>query len=38
MIKLLHVEDDADIREIALMALELSGDFDVVQCETGKRR
>ena len=36
MIKLLHVEDDADIREIALMALELSGDFDVVQCETGE--
>ena len=36
MIKLLHVEDDADIREIALMALELSGDFEVVQCETGE--
>lgn len=36
MIKLLHVEDDADIREIAKMALELSGEFDVVQCECGE--
>lgn len=36
MIKLLHVEDDADIREIAKMALELSGEFDVVQCDCGE--
>ena len=36
MIKLLHVEDDADIREIAEMALSLSGEYDVVQCETGE--
>lgn len=36
MIKLLHVEDDADIREIALMALDISGEFDVVQCHTGE--
>ena len=36
MIKLLHVEDDADIREIAKMALELSGDFEVMQCECGE--
>ncbi len=36
MIKLLHVEDDPDIREIAKMALELSGDFEVVQCECGE--
>ncbi|MGC1504474.1 MAG: response regulator [Sulfitobacter sp.] len=36
MIKLLHVEDDADIREIAEMALSLSGEFEVVQCETGE--
>ncbi|MCZ4353548.1 response regulator [Roseovarius aestuarii] len=36
MIKILHVEDDADIREIALMALSLSGDFDVTQCESGE--
>lgn len=35
MIKLLHVEDDVDIREIAAMALELSSEFEVVQCESG---
>jgi CheY-like chemotaxis protein len=35
MIKLLHVEDDADIREIAKMSLELSGDFEVMQCPCG---
>ncbi|MFD2740263.1 response regulator [Sulfitobacter aestuarii] len=36
MIKLLHVEDDADIREIAKMALEISGDFEVMQCVSGQ--
>lgn len=36
MIKLLHVEDDADIREIAKMALEMSGEFEVVQCMSGE--
>lgn len=36
MIKLLHVEDDADIREIALMALDLSGEFEVLQCDSGE--
>lgn len=36
MIKLLHVEDDADIREIAMMALELSGEFEVLQCNCGE--
>tara|TARA_R110000787_G_scaffold94172_4_gene196802 strand:- start:1493 stop:1867 length:375 start_codon:yes stop_codon:yes gene_type:complete len=36
MIKLLHVEDDADIREIAQMALDLSGEFEVVQCSSGE--
>lgn len=36
MIKLLHVEDDADIREITMMALALSGEFDVLQCESGE--
>ena len=36
MIKLLHVEDDADIREIAKMSLELTGDFEVVQCNSGQ--
>lgn len=35
MIKLLHVEDDADIREIAKLSLELSGAFEVVQCASG---
>jgi CheY-like chemotaxis protein len=35
MIRLLHVEDDTDIREIARLALELSGDFEVVQCASG---
>ncbi|MEQ6249961.1 response regulator [Sulfitobacter sp. HNIBRBA3233] len=35
MIKLLHVEDDADIREIAKLSLELSGEFDVTQCDSG---
>lgn len=32
MIRLLHVEDDPDILEIALMALELPGLFEVRQC------
>lgn len=36
MIKLLHVEDDADIREITKMALELSGGFEIMQCATGQ--
>lgn len=36
MIKLLHVEDDADIREIAKMSLELSGEFEVTQCDCGE--
>lgn len=36
MIKLLHVEDDADIREIAEMSLSLSGEFEVTQCVSGE--
>lgn len=36
MIKLLHVEDDPDIREIALMSLDMSGEFEVIQCESGE--
>ena len=36
MIRLMHVEDDADIREIAKIALDLSGEFDVVQCSSGE--
>lgn len=33
--KILHVEDDPDIREIALIALETIGGLPVVQCESG---
>lgn len=33
--KILHVEDDPDIREIALMALEVVGGLDVEQCASG---
>ena len=33
--KILHVEDEADIREIAHMALELIGGFEVAQAELG---
>ena len=36
MIKLRHVEDDPDIREIAEMALSSSGEFEVVQCDCGE--
>jgi two-component system phosphate regulon response regulator PhoB len=36
MIKLLHVEDNADIREIAKLSLQFSGTFDVVQCASGE--
>jgi len=35
MIKLLQVEDDADIREITKLALEFAGGFYVVQCADG---
>lgn len=33
--KILHVEDDPDIREIARLALEVIGGLSVEQCETG---
>jgi len=33
--KILHVEDDADIREIARLALEVIGGLSVHQCESG---
>lgn len=33
---ILHVEDDADIREIALLSLEFAGDFEVTQCASGE--
>ncbi len=36
MIKLLHVEDDPDILEIAMMALDISGEFEVKQCSDPK--
>ncbi len=36
MIKVLHVEDDADIREISQMALALSGEFEIVQSASGE--
>ena len=36
MMKLLYVEDEADIREIAEFALEDEG-FDIVFCESGEQ-
>lgn len=33
--KILHVEDDADIREITYLALAEFGGFEVLQCATG---
>lgn len=33
--KIMHVEDDPDIREIARLALETIGGLSVEQCETG---
>ncbi|SFE20581.1 Response regulator receiver domain-containing protein [Sulfitobacter brevis] len=36
MIKLLHVDDDTDILEIARISLEFSGDIEVVQCSSGE--
>ena len=35
MYSLLHVEDDQDIREIAKLCLEISGEFEVHQAEDG---
>ncbi|RYH00936.1 response regulator [Salipiger sp. IMCC34102] len=35
-IRLLHAEDDPDIREIALLSLEMSGAFTIRQCEDGQ--
>lgn len=34
-LNILHVEDDPDIREIAMMSLELAGNFQVLQCDGG---
>ena len=34
--KILYVEDDADIREVALLALELVGGFEICSCASGE--
>ncbi|WP_323795800.1 response regulator [Nisaea sp.] len=36
MIKILHVDDEADIRSIAKLTLESIGGFDVFSCASGK--
>lgn len=36
MFTLLHVEDDPDIREIAELALGLTGAFELIQCDSGE--
>ncbi|MBL3705475.1 response regulator [Sulfitobacter sp. BDSS02] len=36
MLRLMHVEDDEDIREVAKMALEFSGQFEIIQCPSGE--
>ena len=35
MIKLLHVDDDADILELTQISLELSENFEVLSCISG---
>jgi len=34
--RILHAEDEADIREIARMSLEMVGGFELLQCGTGE--
>ena len=34
--KILHAEDDPDIREIAMMSLEMLGGFELLQCGNGQ--
>jgi len=36
-LKILHVEDDLDIQEIAKLSLETIGGFEVLQCASGKQ-
>ncbi len=36
MIKILHVDDEADIRSITKLALEAIGGFNVTSCASGK--
>ncbi len=33
--RILHAEDDPDIREIAKMSLEMIGEFELLQCNDG---
>ncbi|MGB0466897.1 MAG: response regulator [Pontibacterium sp.] len=35
--KILLVDDEADIREVATMALELTGGFEIITCENGQQ-
>lgn len=35
--RILHVDDDEDIRSIADIALKLVGQFDLLQCASGKK-
>lgn len=35
--KILHVDDDADIRTIAQIALETVGGFEIMQCDSGQQ-
>ena len=35
-LKILHVEDDADVLLICRMSIELSGEFDLQQCSGGE--
>ncbi len=35
--KILHVEDEPDIREVTLLALESFGGFEVESCESGEQ-
>ncbi|EEB84577.1 response regulator [Roseobacter sp. GAI101] len=36
MTKLLHVDDDDDIREVTKIALEIFDDFELMQCASGE--
>ena len=35
--RVLHVDDDPDIREVAVMALEMLGGFTVATCDSGAK-
>ena len=36
LIRIMHVDDDPDIRDIARLSLETIGGFEVVQCASGE--